>query len=232
MSNPQLPLSIESVPTPVTAAVGLVATSASLARRLPAKALLFGMTRVSTALELPSTLRQEYDALAQRGETVLRSLLDPEAAADPLPQDAEWPAEDDLADGGFGDETSWIDPLPADSSGLPPVTDMEPPLTDMDPVTDMEPVVPEATVTDTGVGQVPPEALPLKGFDQLTLGALRGRLRRLTPGELAQLRAHEAVTGRRPQVLAMLDNRIAKLEAEGLSGSDGDLIADGSAPPE
>ncbi len=78
----------------------------------------------------------------------------------------------------------------------------------------------------------PASGLPIEGFDQLTLGALRGRLRRLTPEQLAQLRAHEVVTGQRPAVLTMLDNRIAKLAAEGLSGSDSDLITDGAAPPE
>jgi hypothetical protein len=56
--------------------------------------------------------------------------------------------------------------------------------------------------------------LPLPDFDHLTLGSLRGRLRRLSLAELVQLREYERAHGRRLPIVTMLDNRIAKLTAE------------------
>lgn len=59
-----------------------------------------------------------------------------------------------------------------------------------------------------------PDQLPLPDFDHLTLGSIRGRLRRLSLPELVQLREYEGAHGNRPPIVTMLDNRIAKLTAE------------------
>lgn len=64
--------------------------------------------------------------------------------------------------------------------------------------------------------------LPLPTYDQLTLGQIRGRLRRLDVADLVQLRDYEKAHANRLQVVTMLENRIAKLEAGADSDSDAD----------
>lgn len=56
--------------------------------------------------------------------------------------------------------------------------------------------------------------LPLPDFDHLTAGSLRTRLRRLDLAELLALRAYEQQHARRLPILTLLENRIARLEAE------------------
>jgi hypothetical protein len=56
--------------------------------------------------------------------------------------------------------------------------------------------------------------LPIADFDGITVPSLRGRLRRLSVGDLAVLRGYEQAHAHRLPVLTMLDNRIAKLAAE------------------
>ncbi|MCU1675912.1 MAG: hypothetical protein JWM93_670 [Frankiales bacterium] len=54
---------------------------------------------------------------------------------------------------------------------------------------------------------------PLEGFDEMTIGSLRGRLGSLSLNELESLRDYERSHAIRPQVLTMLENRIAKVTA-------------------
>lgn len=58
------------------------------------------------------------------------------------------------------------------------------------------------------------DELPLPDFDHLTLGSLRGRLRRLSLADLVQLRDYERAHAHRLPIVTMLDNRIAKLTAD------------------
>ena len=60
--------------------------------------------------------------------------------------------------------------------------------------------------------------LPLPDFDHQTVPQLRGRLRTLDLPELVQLRDYEQAHGRRLPVLTLLDNRIAKLTEDQLTG--------------
>jgi hypothetical protein len=59
------------------------------------------------------------------------------------------------------------------------------------------------------------DELPLEDYDGMTLGSLRSRLRTLSSEQLVQLRAYEKEHAARLPVLTMLDNRIAKLAADG-----------------
>jgi len=61
--------------------------------------------------------------------------------------------------------------------------------------------------------------LPIADFDHITLGSLRARLRALSVEELAELREWEQSHGHRLPVLTLLDNRIAKLAADGSADS-------------
>lgn len=57
--------------------------------------------------------------------------------------------------------------------------------------------------------------LPIPDFDNITLGSLRARLRSLSLEQLATLREWEQAHAHRLPVTTLLDNRIAKLAAEG-----------------
>jgi hypothetical protein len=55
---------------------------------------------------------------------------------------------------------------------------------------------------------------PLEGYDGMTLGALRGRLRSLTPEDLERTLAYERAHAHRIPVVTLLEHRLAKLAAE------------------
>ncbi|HMA47750.1 MAG TPA: hypothetical protein VKP11_11230, partial [Frankiaceae bacterium] len=74
--------------------------------------------------------------------------------------------------------------------------------------------VPEERV-EPGVPVPGHDELPLPDFDHMTLGSLRGRLRRLDLAALEQLRAYEQAHARRLPILTMLENRIAKIGEPG-----------------
>jgi hypothetical protein len=56
-------------------------------------------------------------------------------------------------------------------------------------------------------------ALPLPGYDELSLASIRARLRSLDAGQLRVLADYERTNAERPEVLGMLERRIEKLEA-------------------
>jgi hypothetical protein len=57
--------------------------------------------------------------------------------------------------------------------------------------------------------------LPLEDFDHMSAPQLRGRLRRLDRVQLVQLLDYERAHAHRVPIVVMLENRIAKLLAEG-----------------
>jgi len=59
------------LPTPLRAALGLVATALDEARHLPDKAIELPMLAVSTALQMWLRAQQRYTALAARGDDLL-----------------------------------------------------------------------------------------------------------------------------------------------------------------
>ena len=80
------------------------------------------------------------------------------------------------------------------------------PGSDPEPGTDAD-VAPDVT----GTGEA---ALPLEGYDALTIASLRARLRVLTVPQLEALIAHEKVHQRRKDVIGMLRRRAAKVTGE------------------
>ena len=56
--------------------------------------------------------------------------------------------------------------------------------------------------------------LPLEDYDHLTVGSLQSRIRSLGVEDLSVLRAYEAAHAHRLQVTTILDNRIARLQAD------------------
>jgi hypothetical protein len=73
-----------------------------------------------------------------------------------------------------------------------------------------------AAVPDVPAPAVPvpadaaPQAPPVPRWDELTLGSIRGQLRRWDVETLEALHAYEVQHGNRPAVVSMLANRIAK----------------------
>jgi hypothetical protein len=55
------------------------------------------------------------------------------------------------------------------------------------------------------------DAPPVEGFEDMTIGSLRGRLGSFDLAQLEGLRDYERTHGARPQVLTMIENRIAKI---------------------
>ena len=182
--------------SPLTAAVGLVATAADGMRKLPRALGAAG-----------SAAHRRYDELALHGQDVLagrpRTGSGERALADLLekaerPGTAPPPSPADIA------------AATAPGAGSPEAV---PPMGRTEPV-----VLPEDVQED--VAQRPSGAelshgeLPLDDFDHQTVPQLRGRLRSLGLAELVQLRDYEQAHGARLPVLTLLDNRIAKLLAE------------------
>ena len=57
--------------------------------------------------------------------------------------------------------------------------------------------------------------LPLRGYDSMSIASIRARLRSLDVDQLQALLVHERKNAERPEVLAMLERRIEKLEQGG-----------------
>ena len=83
---------------------------------------------------------------------------------------------------------------------------------------DLEAVVLDAQPATAGPGETVHEAdtvpsAPVPGWDELTLGSIRARLRRLSPDDLTALQSYEKAHGARPDVLSMLENRLVKVRS-------------------
>ena len=55
---------------------------------------------------------------------------------------------------------------------------------------------------------------PLPGYDGMTLGALRGRLRSLTQADLTRVLKYEKAHRARPPMITLVEHRLAKLATE------------------
>jgi len=72
------------------------------------------------------------------------------------------------------------------------------------------------------------DELPIPDFDNISLGSLRARLRKLDLEQLVVLREWEQAHANRLPVVTTLDNRIAKIHEESSAGSNGTSGATGS----
>jgi hypothetical protein len=75
-----------------------------------------------------------------------------------------------------------------------------------------------------------PDDLAIPDIDHLTLASLRARLRQLDVPQLVTLRAYELAHANRLQVVTMLENRIAKLEADGPHAPATDSSSNSTGP--
>jgi hypothetical protein len=200
-----------SPPTPLVAAVGLVAFATDRVRRLP-----------QTLDEARRAAHRRYDELALHGRDVLAGHVPgvaaghAPAAEPPAGPGVEPPAGPGVEPAGPGVEPftgTRAEQSAGTSAAEAPVN--EPPVAPT-PIGLTEPIVLPEDVQDD-VAQLTPGAelahadLPLPDFDHQTVPQLRGRLRSLALVELVQLRDYEQAHAARLPVLTLLDNRIAKL---------------------
>jgi len=83
-----------------------------------------------------------------------------------------------------------------------------------------------ATVAEAApVSPVAPGA-PLPNYDQLSVASLRARLRTMDVAQLRQLAEYESAHAGRPDVIAMFERRIAKLQAETSPQERGEAAAE------
>lgn len=178
-----------TVPTPVSAVIGIVPTVLGGVRRLPAKAVQLPILALSSALNGMDLARREYDDLSERGERLVASLR---GKSDELPT-----------------------PVGQHSNGAATPRATEPHTTRVDTAATAEVVAAVEQAAEQVTIDLDATAgdLPLADYDHLTLGALRGRLRSLDVDQLVQIRAYEKSKADRLPVVTMLDNRIAKLAA-------------------
>ncbi len=155
------------VPKPLLAAVGAL----SEFRRLPSHAMALGVALFSASYKL----REDYTALAARGEKVVNEVFGGGETPDmpAVPKPPEPVAEQETA------------------AVLDAVAHVEDPL-------DRPRTLPE----------------PIPGYDEMTLGSLRGRLRSLSSEDVARTLTYERTHQARQPMMTLLEHRAAKLAAE------------------
>jgi hypothetical protein len=147
------------------------------------------------AAGLPERAQREYESLLVRGSALrgsLGGLLAGRLLGPPIVEDE--PAEVDPFDLLLIEDE--------DDDVVP-----EAPRTPLVVVTAAAPPAPEPT-----------GALPLEGFDEMTIGTLRVSARQLAIPDLELLLTHERDHGRRDGVLSLLETRIAQLQQEQSAG--------------
>ena len=235
------------VPTPVAAVVGLVPAVLSGVRHLPARALRLPALALTTTFTLVGAARQEYDALARRGEQLCSRLrrqqlggaLDAfedvvEDLIDQTPFAKAYATVEDVVEVPSAEQPKGAPTpkAPQNTGGQAEDRQGSGPRSSGRVETAASPEVVELVqeiVAELAAGAVLPQSagntgappvlehgdLPLPGYDHLTLGSLRGRLRALDVVQLVQLRDYERSHANRLPVVTMLDNRIAKLATLG-----------------
>jgi len=87
-------------------------------------------------------------------------------------------------------------------------------------VAEAAPVSPVSPVAPTAPGA------PLPNYDELSVASLRARLRTMDVAQLRQLAEYESAHAGRPDVIAMFERRIAKLQAETSPQERGEAAAE------
>jgi hypothetical protein len=188
---------VNLVATAIDLTLGLVALGASALKAAPDLAARLPVRAAGAALVATDRAQQELDALLIRGAELrgtLGGLLAGRLLGPPI-------VEDEPAD---------VDPFD--------LILLEEPVED-DAAADPAPRTPLVVVTPAVAVVTPPaDGLPVEGFDELSLGAMRARARLLGIAELETLLDHERTHGRRDGVLSLLETRIAQLQQEQSAG--------------
>lgn len=155
-------------------------------RELPGRTVRVTVIGIGRALLLADRVREEYKEVRRTGvgPTVTR-----------------------LRSEGVSTLRRGTEPKPAPEEAPPVATSRTTARPEPSPAPAPAPVPPppvDATAAD----------LPVPNYDDLSVPSLRARLRNLDADQVGQLRDYEKAHANRESVLAMYDNRIAKLRAE------------------
>ena len=194
------------IPAPLRAAAGLAAVAVDEARRLPTRLASLPVLALGAALQASMRVQQRYAELIGRGDQVLSGMREPEVQPPWAQFDEDGPSPNGRttayrpdADGwAFADEE--ISELAEDTAAYDEYMRVD----------DREPA-PPAKPGQPGEPAHRDDALPLVGYDRLSLPQLRARLARLSPGDLSALLAHEQQHAARPPYLTMLENRLHRV---------------------
>ncbi len=108
----------------------------------------------------------------------------------------------------LGTEPGILDTEPATAGPGPDVATAEPPAA-AQPAPGPQAAATESVHEADGAQSTP----PVPGWDELTLGSIRARLRRFSVDDLTALHSYEEAHGARADVLSMLENRLAKVRS-------------------
>jgi hypothetical protein len=192
---PTEPLNL--VDTAVDLTLGLVALGVAGLRMAPDLAAKLPLRAAGAALVATERAQQELDSLLVRGAELRSSLggfIAGRLLGPPIVEDE--PAEVDPFDLILLEDDDFDVDLPN------------------------APRTPLVVVSLTAAPTTEPagDGLPLEGFDEMSLGAMRAKARLLGISELETLLDHERTHGRRDAVLALVETRIAQLHQEQSAG--------------
>ncbi len=231
-----------SLPTPVAAMLGLVATGVRNARKLPDEAVRLPMVGLGHALQTAETVRRGYVTFAARGVRIVRGLgaavglgrqevaesvtavretgrEKAGGAEESVEAEARHVAEKARAATKKATQIRRETPQPDEAAAKPQPAAEEVPEEAQEvgapgAATDVAEQATEETAPAVDGAELSAEDLPLPDIDHMSVASLRARLRTLDIAQLATLRAYEQAHADRLQIVTMLENRIAKLEAE------------------
>ncbi len=106
-----------------------------------------------------------------------------------------------------------LDAEPATAGPGPDAATAEPPAVPEAGPGTQAPQVPQVPAAEAVHEADTVPSAPVPGWDELTLGSIRARLRRLSADDLTALLSYEQAHGARPDVLSMLENRLVKIRS-------------------
>jgi hypothetical protein len=119
--------------------------------------------------------------------------------------------------------------VPPTAARVPPTAARVPPAARVTEARDLDKTgnVRLLTSQEAGAGGMPPTAAaPLPNYDELSVASLRARLRNLDVTQVRELAEYEQAHAARPDVLAMYERRIAKLETQRSDDARGEAAAE------
>jgi hypothetical protein len=154
---------VSAIPTPVRAALGLLANAVDAARTLPDRAVELPVLAVSTALQFSLRAQQRYAELALRGDELIDRLHGPPDEPPAWATFDDAPAEPN----GSGASSEPAEPAAADLSAAADVSDVSADPSAAPDVSDVSAADPSAAPDDPDAEApaTPPEDIPIAAAD-------------------------------------------------------------------
>jgi hypothetical protein len=212
------------VPLPLRIAMGLVVTAVEQARKLPEQLFDLPVTAASKAVQAGMRVQQQVTELAIKGDQVF-SLFRP---VEDTPPWARFDEEDEPprpategTEAPAGKVGDWAVGVPGPGAGHGTTSGGFGEVDEADVARALSSPQPNSTQPNStqpnSTGARPEDATlttpALPDYDGLSLAQLRGKLRRLSLPQLAELLDYERVHQDRPPYVTMLSNRISTVRS-------------------